>query len=174
LVRRRSVAITDLLASESPLVVVVVDIQDPGNVGAIIRSAEAGGASGVAVVGASADAWGWKALRASMGSTLRVPVLQAADAGPVVGVLREAGIQLAAAVPRGGTDMQAADLTGATGFLIGGEGNGLSEALLRAADAHISIPMQEPVESLNAAVAVAILIYEARRQRQTRMSNARI
>jgi tRNA G18 (ribose-2'-O)-methylase SpoU len=89
-------------------------------------------------------------------------------------VLREAGVELAAAVPRGGTDMQDADLTGALGFVIGGEGPGLSDALLRAVNARISIPMQQPVESLNAAVAVAVLIYEARRQRQTRNSDARI
>jgi RNA methyltransferase, TrmH family len=77
LVRRPPlVSMEALFTSPAPLIIVAVDIQDPGNLGAIIRSAEAGGASGVVVLGASADAWGWKALRASMGSTLRVPGLQ--------------------------------------------------------------------------------------------------
>jgi TrmH family RNA methyltransferase len=165
LVRRRSIALTDLLTPAPPLIVIAVDIQDPGNLGAMIRSAEAGGASGVAVLGASADAWGWKALRASMGSTLRVPVLQGDDTGAVVDALRAAGVQLVATEPRGGTDMHDVDLCKAVAILIGGEGPGLPEPLRRFADFRISIPMQQPVESLNAAVAAALLVYEARRQR---------
>ena len=85
LVRRPAlVGIEALVTPAPPLIIVAVDMQDPGNLGAIIRSAEAGGASGVAVLGASADAWGWKALRASMGSTLRVPVLQGVETGTVI------------------------------------------------------------------------------------------
>jgi TrmH family RNA methyltransferase len=167
LVRRRSVALKDLLTPAPPLIIIAVDIQDPGNLGAMIRSAEAGGASGVAVLGASADAWGWKALRAGMGSTLRVPVLQADDTGVVVDALRAAGVQLVATVPRGGTDMHDVDLRKAVAILIGGEGPGLSEPLRRLANFRISIPMQQPVESLNAGVAAAVLVYEARRQRHT-------
>jgi TrmH family RNA methyltransferase len=165
LVRRRSVALEDLLTPAPPLIIIAVDLQDPGNLGAMIRSAEAGGASGVAVLGASADAWGWKALRAGMGSTLRVPVLQGDDTGAVVDALRAAGVQLVATVPRGGTDMRNVDLVKAVAILIGGEGPGLSERLRGLADFRISIPMQQPVESLNAAIAAALLVYEARRQR---------
>ena len=169
LVRRRSVALNDLLTPAPPLILIAIDIQDPGNLGAMIRSAEAGGASGVVVLGASADAWGWKALRAAMGSTLRVPVLQGSDSETVIDALRAAGVQLVATVPRNGTDIGDIDWRKASAILIGGEGPGLSEPLLRAADSRISIPMQQPVESLNAAVAAALLVYEARRQRDSEL-----
>jgi RNA methyltransferase, TrmH family len=168
LVRRRLAALDDLLSPAQPLIIIAVDVQDPGNLGAMIRSAEAGGASGVAILGTSADAWGWKALRAGMGSTLRVPVLQEGDTGAVVDALRGAGVRLVATVPRGGTDMHDVDLAKGVAMLIGGEGPGLPEPLKRLADVRLSIPMKQPVESLNAAAAAAVLVYEARRQRHLR------
>jgi len=166
LVRRRDTTLPQLLAPSPALLVVAVDMQDPGNVGAVIRSAEAGGATGVALAGGSSDAWSWKALRAAMGSTFRLPVLAAQDAAALIEELRGAGVAVLATVPRGGTPMHVTDMRIAAALMIGGEGSGLTPTLIASADACVSIPMHAPVESLNAAVAAALLVYEARRQRE--------
>jgi TrmH family RNA methyltransferase len=151
-------------SSTHPLVLVAVDVQDPGNIGAMVRAAEAAGASAAVFVGASADPFGWKALRGSMGSALRLPVARA-PADDVVAAAHAAGVRLVATVPRGGRSMADADLVGPVALLLGGEGAGLPAALTEAADELVSIPMCEPVESLNVAVAAAVLVYEAARQR---------
>lgn len=166
LVRRTPSELSRTLSPAPALVIVAVDMQDPGNVGAVLRSAEAGGATGMLIAGASADAWGWKALRAAMGSTFRLPVVQHADSEAACHALRAAGVSLVAAVPRDGVAMSHTDLTGPIALLLGGEGSGLDSAIVAGADARISIPMQAPVDSLNAAVAAAVLVYEARRQRR--------
>ena len=152
-------------ASSVPLVVVAVDVQDPGNLGAIVRVAEAGGATACVVAGASADPFGWKALRGSMGSALRLPVHVVEDANRAVEGARRQGCQIAATVPRKGRSIFDVDYTGPMAVLIGGEGRGLHDSLLTSADVRVTIPMQAPVESLNAAVAAALIVYEARRQR---------
>lgn len=165
LARQRPADETRLFTPPPALVLVCVDMQDPGNVGATIRAAEAGGATGVWLTGESADPWGWKALRAAMGSTFRLPVLRLPGIGDVCARLRARGVRLVATVPRSGLPMHEVDLRGPTALLLGGEGHGLGADLLAAADAGISIPMQPPVESLNVAVAAGLLVYEARRQR---------
>jgi TrmH family RNA methyltransferase len=142
-----------------------MDSQDPGNVGAIVRSAEAGGASGVQFTGSSADPWGWKALRAAMGSTFRVPVLRQPDSAVALAHLRDAGLALLATVPRDGTPMLDVDMRGPLTLILGGEGRGLDQTTMDAADQRVSIPMSGEVESLNVAVAAGLLVYEARRQR---------
>lgn len=148
------------------LVLAGVAIQDPGNAGAVIRAAAAAGATGVAVDEATANPWGWKALRASMGATFHMPVCRARAVAPLVEGWRADGVSIVAAVARGGTPMYDVDLTKPTAFLLGGEGAGLPTSMVSAADATISIPMQDVVESLNVAVAAALLLYEARRQRR--------
>ena len=147
------------------LVVVAVDVQDPGNVGAIARVAEAAGATGYVVAGQSADPFGWKALRGSMGSVLRLPTVHDGDAETVAGVLRASRLQCLAAAPTGAVPFDAVDWRGPVACFVGGEGAGLSEALLQMADRRVRIPMAEPVESLNVAVSAGVLLYEARRQR---------
>lgn len=156
----------DGFSGASPLVVVAVDVQDPGNLGAIVRVAEAGGASGVIVAGASADPYGWKALRGSMGSALRLPIV-VSRTSDLLADLRDRGLRIVATAPRGGRPLSAVDFNGAVAILIGGEGPGLSAAHIAGADERVSIPMQARVESLNAAVTAALLVYEARRQRRT-------
>lgn len=148
-----------------PLVVIACDVQDPGNVGAIIRVAEAAGATGVVAGGHSADPFGPKALRGSMGSALRLPVAmsQSADA---IRAARAQGCLVQAAIPHGGRSLFELDLTRPSAVLIGGEGAGLRSALIDLADECFSIPMHPPVDSLNVAVAAALVLYEARRQRQ--------
>jgi TrmH family RNA methyltransferase len=154
-----------MYAHPPPLLIIAADLQDPGNLGAIIRVAEAAGATGVAVTGASANPFGWKALRGSMGSALRLPLGIYRETTAAVDHARRHGCRIAATVPHGGDAYAGADLGGPLALLIGGEGPGLPPALIADADFRLSIPMQDPVDSLNAAVAAAILLYEARRQR---------
>jgi RNA methyltransferase, TrmH family len=147
------------------LVIIAVNVQDPGNLGAIVRVAEAGGATGVVAAGACADPFGWKALRGSMGSALRLPIAVTRDAADAVAAAREAGCRIVATTPRDGQPLFDARLVGPHALLIGGEGRGLPPAIVEAADARVTIPMIAPVESLNAAVTAALLVYEAQRQR---------
>jgi TrmH family RNA methyltransferase len=154
-----------IYGAADPLIVVAVGVQDPGNVGAIVRVAEAGGATGVIATGGTADPLGWKALRGSMGSALRLPVVRGTAPADAVAEARRHGCQVIATTPRGGRTLFEIDLTRPTAMLIGGEGRGLASTLVDAADERVSIPMQAPVESLNAAVTAALIVYEAQRQR---------
>jgi TrmH family RNA methyltransferase len=165
LAARPDVPFARLLAPSPALVLVAADVQDPGNAGAIVRAAEAGGATGVVLAGTSADPWTWKALRASMGSTLRLPVRREPHLEATCARLRGAGLALVATVPHGGTPFDAVDLRGPVALLLGGEGPGLPPGVLDTAEARATIPMRPPVESLNVAVAAALLVYEAARQR---------
>jgi TrmH family RNA methyltransferase len=149
----------------APLVILAVDVQDPGNVGAIVRVAEAGGATGFVAAGACADPLGWKALRGSMGSALRLPILVASDPHRAIEDAKRHGCRIVATTARGGQSPFDIDYTGPAAVLIGSEGPGLPPALVEAADERVTIPMQTPVESLNAAVTAALIVYEARRQR---------
>ena len=151
-----------------PLVVALVDVQDPGNVGAAIRAAHAGGATGIVISGRSADPFGWKALRGAMGSVFRLPVVRHDNALAVISAAHERGLRVLATVPRGGRSLYDAHLDEPSAFLLGGEGAGLAPELVRLADEAISVPMHPPVESLNVAVTVALLTYEAFRQRKAK------
>jgi RNA methyltransferase, TrmH family len=168
--RRPDRDIDDFYKGPSPLVVIANDVQDPGNLGAIVRVAEAGGASSVLVSGASADPFGWKALRGSMGSALRLPVDRVDDVSVAVKEARKRGCRIVATVPHDGRSLFEVNLTRATAVLIGGEGPGLADALIASADERVTIPMQAAVESLNAAVAAALVVYEAFRQRHVSVS----
>jgi TrmH family RNA methyltransferase len=148
------------------LLVLAADVQDPGNIGAIVRVAEASGAGGVIAAGISANPFGWKALRGSMGSALRLPVAIDPDPAHAVNEARGHGYRLVAMVPRGGQSHVDAELHGPVLIIVGGEGPGISRHLVDATDVRVTIPMEPPVESLNAAVAAAVLVYEARRQRK--------
>ena len=147
------------------LLVVASGVQDPGNLGAVVRVAEAGGAAAVIAAGGSADPFGWKALRGSMGSALRVPIISGIDTAAALADVRRRGYHIVATVPRGGRSIFEADLRRATAVVIGGEGAGLDQAIVAAADERVTIPMEAPVESLNAAVTAALIVYEALRQR---------
>lgn len=166
---RPRVSLPRLLSPAPALVVAAFGLQDPGNAGALVRSAAAAGATGVVLDTASADPFSWKALRASMGASLRVPVLREAEADTHVQLahLRAAGLRLCAATPHGGRSLYDTDLSGPVCLMLGAEGRGLSSDLLDRADCHVHIPMAMNVESLNVAVAGALLAFEAARQRRT-------
>lgn len=147
-----------------PLIVVLAGVQDPGNLGTILRSAEAFGATGVVSLPGTVSAWNPKAVRASAGSVFRVPLI-AASADECFATLQEADATIFATVPSRAKAANNLNFAGATALLIGNEGNGVPAELLARADALVTIPCPGPVESLNAAVAASVLLYEAARQR---------
>jgi TrmH family RNA methyltransferase len=154
-------------AEATPLILVAVGLQDPGNLGTLVRSAEAFGAAGVLTTQGTVSAWNQKALRASVGSVFRVPVVDA-TASEIEG-LKERGVRLIAAVGADGAGVVAAqkmDLTVGCAVMIGNEGSGLAAEWMAMCDARVTIPCPGPVESLNAAVAGSLLLYEASRQRK--------
>jgi TrmH family RNA methyltransferase len=155
------------LYAGSALVVIASGVQDPGNIGAIVRVAEAGGATGVVAAGACADPFGWKALRGSMGSALRLPVASRKHPDQAIAQARQHGCRIVATTAHDGRSLFDVNLKMPVAILIGGEGAGLPPAIVDAADERVTIPMRAPVESLNAAVTAAIVVYEARRQRNT-------
>lgn len=146
------------------LVLVAVGVQNPGNVGSIIRTAEAGGANAVITTEGTADPFGWKALRGSMGSSFRLPVATTKNLKKLLSTAKQHGAKVVAASPRGGTGLYDADLTAPTFLLVGPEGTGLEQKLGVDIDFRLSVPMQAGVESLNVSTATGLIIYEARRQ----------
>jgi TrmH family RNA methyltransferase len=154
-----------VFAAGADLVLGGVGLQDPGNVGAIIRAADAAGATGMVVTRGSADPLGWKALRGSAGSAFRLPLAAGLAAPDACALARAAGLRVVATCPADGQDLHAIDLTQPVFLLLGGEGPGLPDELLAQADHRLRIPLRAPVESLNVAVAAGIILFEARRQR---------
>lgn len=152
-------------AGEAALLVVLENLQDPGNVGTIIRTAEGAGVTGVILGPQTVDVYNPKTIRATMGSIYRVPFVYAQDLGAAVDWLRERGVCTYAAHLEGKKYYDSFSFQESAAFLIGNEGSGLSRELASRADAYVKIPMSGRVESLNAAVAAALLMYEARRQR---------
>lgn len=159
---------TSALTQPAPgLVIAGFGIQDPGNVGAMLRSAEAGGATGALFDAQCADPWGWKSLRASMGSAFRLPTRRDDNAMATIAAWRSQGLSIVAAHPRGAIALTDIDFSEPTVVLVGAEGPGLPEEILDLAGVRVAIPMRPPVESLNVAVATALIVYEALRQRTT-------
>jgi TrmH family RNA methyltransferase len=154
-----------VMARPPQLILVLDSVQDPGNVGAAVRAAEAMGGTAVIAGRGTADPLGWKALRGSMGSAFRLPVTAASDMHDAMAIIRRAGIRTFATVPRGGTPLHRAALSGPSAVLLGGEGSGLSDELTRDSDERLTIEMRPPVESLNVSLAAALVLYEASRQR---------
>ena len=146
------------------LILVLAGIQDPGNLGTILRSAEAFGASGVVSLPGTVSAWNPKAVRASAGSVFRVALVTVSEK-ICIAQLREAGVRILATTVRGATPAGLVDMAGPLALVIGNEGNGVADDLIAKADAQITIPCPGPVESLNAAMATTVLLYEAARQR---------
>lgn len=155
----------DIFRVAKPLIAVCVHLQDPGNFGTIVRSAEAFGASGVIAARPSPGIWNPKSLRASSGSAFRLPVVYA-ELPAAMKELQRHGVRRIAATVEGGTPAQELDLRGPSAILIGNEGSGLPPEIVEACEDRVTIPSPGPVESLNAAIAASILLYEASRQRR--------
>ena len=152
------------------LVVVCVDVRDPGNAGTVLRSAEAAGAGGVVFCDGSVDVFNPKTVRASAGSLFHVPVVAGGDPVDVLARLGEWGMCRLGAVAGGGSDYTAADLVRPTALVLGNEASGLPAAVTGAGvlDGEITIPMTGRSESLNVGMAAAVLCFEAARQRRAR------
>jgi RNA methyltransferase, TrmH family len=163
LVRPRERDGWDVFFRGTPLLLVIDRIQDPGNAGAVVRSAEAFGATGVIFMTGSVSPYHPRAIRASAGSSFRMPLTEGELPSTVIDECSAAGVTLYAAMPGHGVSVSKADLRSGCVIVIGAEGRGISEELARRATP-INIPTHR-VESLNAAVAAAVLIYEASRQR---------
>jgi TrmH family RNA methyltransferase len=176
LVKPAAAKLDDLLRG-TPLILVMAGVQDPGNVGALVRTAEALGATGAVACAAggigTANPFGPKALRASAGAALRLPILRGVATPILLAQLRVAGVRVYAASPdaAGALAPWEADWRGPSALLVGNEGAGLPGDLVRSADAAVRIPQAGApdaaagLDSLNAAVAGSILLYEAARQR---------
>lgn len=165
--RQPSYSVDEIICRQSPLLIILEDLQDPGNLGTILRTAEGAGADGIFLTRNCVDLFNPKTIRSTMGSIYRMPFKYMDNAGEFVDILRDRGISVYAAHLAGKNSYDQEDYSGGTAFLIGNEGNGLSEALTEKASHLIQIPMQGEVESLNAAMACGILVYEAARQRRT-------
>ena len=168
LVKLKSFHLDDALRAPLPLVLVAAGLQNPGNLGTILRSAEAFGASGVLVAEKTVNPMLPKTVRASAGSVFRLPIVHVALAD-VLDRLRDAGLRLVATSSHKGTPASEADLGGKLALFIGNEGAGLPRETLKQMDEVVVIPHSPKVESLNAGIAASILLYEAARQRRAHL-----
>jgi TrmH family RNA methyltransferase len=158
---------SDLLRGDlSPFVVVAAGVRDPGNLGALLRTAEAAAATGFVAMAGGADPYREKAVRGSMGSVFRLPALHGLDSAAVIALAQRQRLQLVVAAGDGEQDHLAIDWRRPTLLVLGAEAAGAPEELRRAASARVRIEMKPPVDSLNVAVAAGVMLFEARRQRR--------
>ena len=163
---RRPVFEEERIFSGTPLVLIAAGIQNPGNLGALLRTAEAAGATGAYLTDGAADPFSWKALRGSMGSAFRLPHRRRLSTADALARLQARGVSVVAADPGGAQRYDEADLRRPVAILLGPEGAGLSPAARARASAALAIPMARGVESLNVGVAAGVLFFEAARQRR--------
>lgn len=164
--RKPSYHIEEIVGKENPIIVVLEDLQDPGNAGTIFRTAEGAGVDGVFLTKTCVDITNPKVIRATMGSVYRMPFVYVEDVVSLKEKLQSRGIRFFAAHLQGKNTYYEESYQKGTAFLIGNEGKGLTEQAAEAADCLIRIPMCGQLESLNAAMAAGILLYEAARQRR--------
>ena len=152
-------------AGRAPLFLVLETVQDPGNLGTIMRTAEGAGVSGIIMSRDTVDIYNPKTVRSTMGSIFRVPFVYTEDLKGSISELKAAGVKCYAAHLKGTGSCYDYDYTAPTAFFIGNEGNGLTEETAALADTYIRIPMGGKLESLNASISAGVLMYEAVRQR---------
>ena len=165
LVKMMKYSLEDLLEQEKPLFLVLENLQDPGNLGTIVRTAEGAGVTGIIMNKETVDIYNPKVIRSTMGAIFRVPFVITDDLPQVVEQLKQKGISVYAGHLKGDVFYKQ-DYRNGSAFLIGNEGNGLTDEITALADHKIKIPMKGKVESLNAAVSATILMYETMRQRE--------
>lgn len=158
-------ALEDLRLGENPLVMVLESVEKPGNLGAVLRSADAAGADAVIVCDPLTDIWNPNLIRSSVGAVFSVPVAVCTSADAIA-FLKKRGIRILTAQLQDSEWYYDTDMTGATALVMGTESTGLTQAWRDSADAHIKIPMLGRLDSLNVSVSAAVLLYEAVRQRK--------
>lgn len=165
-VEQMEYSVEDVAAGRCPHIVVLDHLQDPGNLGTILRTAEGAGVTGMVMDRECVDIYNPKTIRSTMGSIFRMPFCYVEDLADSVKWLKEKGIKTYAAHLEGRRNYDEEDYCLPCAFLIGNEGNGLRKEIADLADTYIKIPMEGQVESLNAAIAAAVLMFEAGRQRR--------
>ncbi len=165
--KRPEYKLEDLLKVKDPLFVLLEDIQDPGNLGTIVRTGEGAGVTAVIMTKNTVDIFNPKTIRATMGSVYRVPFLYVDSIEDTIKSLHNANVKTYAAHLKGSTYYDSFSFTEGTAFLIGNEGNGLRKETAEMASSCLKIPMEGQVESLNAAIATSLLMYEVHRQRKS-------
>ncbi|MBO4446952.1 MAG: RNA methyltransferase [Bacteroidales bacterium] len=163
-VRARELPLEALSLPENPLILVMENVEKPGNIGAVLRSADAAGADAVLVCGSPTDLYNPNVIRASLGTVFSCQVCCCSSADAIA-FLKARGIRILTAQLQDSVPYYGTDMTAGTAIIAGSEASGLSEAWREAADSHILIPMLGIADSLNVSVSAAILLYEARRQR---------
>lgn len=159
-------ALADIIDKQHvPFLVILDQIQDPGNIGTIIRSADAAGCTGVLMVKGCADLFGGKTVRATMGALFHLPIIQGLSTQDIISFLQEKRILLFSTALNGAQTYYKTDLSGAVAFAFGNEGNGVSAELLTHSNNHLYIPIIGKAESLNVSASAAVILYETVRQR---------
>ncbi len=166
IVKKPEYELTDLLKGDKTHLLILESIQDPGNLGTMLRTGEGAGISGVIMNQTTVDLFNPKTIRSTMGSIYRMPFYISGNLPETVLQLKEAGVKTYAAHLKGTMQYDEPDYCMATAFMIGNEGNGLSDEIANLADTYIKIPMEGKVESLNAAISASLLMYETNRQRR--------
>lgn len=166
IMRRKQKDIKSLMKKKNPFLILLEDLQDPGNVGTILRTAEGAGVDGVIMTKNCVDIYNPKTIRSTMGSIYRVPFFLIEDMNELLNLLKKHEIKTYAAHLAGKNNYDQEDYTKGITIMIGNEGNGLSDSLAERADCLVKIPMCGQLESLNAAMAAGIFMYEAARQRR--------
>jgi TrmH family RNA methyltransferase len=166
LVEFKAHALDAMLGSNDPLLLIAHGLQDPGNLGTITRTAEAFGAAGLILCEGTVSRYNAKAIRASAGSSFRLPTVNG-KFETIAAKLRERGIRMVGTSSHEGSALPETDLRGSLAIVIGNEGAGLPKAVIAKLDALLTIPHASQVESLNAAMAASLILYEASRQRRT-------
>lgn len=164
-VRQKEYTLEEILKKEFPFLMILENLQDPGNLGTIFRTAEGAGVDGIIMSSDTVDIYNPKTVRSTMGSLYRMPFFYEKDLKSVIERIKEKNVSVYAAHLKGKHAYYLEDYRGGCAFLIGNEGNGLTDELAALADTYIRIPMEGQVESLNAAIAAAVLMYEVKRQR---------
>jgi len=167
IVKRKEHGFEFLDGVAQPFILLCEDMQDPGNLGTLLRTADAAGCDCIVLTKGSVDVYNPKVLRATAGSVFHIPVIERVEIADVISQLQERGIRVLAGVPTGGNPAHKINLAPPCAIMIGNEGRGLSCEALEFADEAICIPMPGRTESLNASTAAAMLIYEAVRQQHT-------
>lgn len=166
LVKAEEHSLEELLSAKNPNLLVLETIQDPGNLGTMLRAGEAAGLTGIVADRGTADLYNPKVIRSTMGSIFRVPMVYVDDLQEALRAMKQRGIALCAAHLQGSVAYDQVSYTGPNAFLIGNEANGLTEETAALSDLRVRIPMLGRVESLNAAVAASVLLFELSRQRR--------
>ena len=163
-VRSKTLGLKDLKLPEKPLIVILESVEKPGNLGAVLRSADAAGADAVIICDPLTDLYNPNLIRASIGALFTVPTV-AVDSVECIDFLKARGIRILTAQLQDSELYYDTDMTGGTAIVMGTEATGLTDQWRQVADAHIRIPMRGRLDSLNVSVSAAILLFEAVRQR---------